>query len=508
MKLKFYLLTLCFSCIGLSWAQSLYTDVALEYGPHSVGFRHEMELDRSRAYERTMDFPDQLTFRQMPVSMWYPLSVTASANPVSIADYLRILKEEEEWESLPDEYIFSWFYYPETEAGKENTSKVTHAYRNGQHRDGQHPVVIYSPSYNASSVENFMLCEYLASKGYVVLSTPSRGSSSFRLEGGITRDAETQRRDLEFLVGYASTLPFVDLDRLFTIGFSFGGLSNVLFAMNNPHVDGVISLDGTIKYHPEVAQASPFYRPENFSIPFLHISQRDIPAAVMEADKIDPELGKNFTFFDSLNQAPAYHYQHTSLTHSCFSSFGVLFEPRDPRQDRPNAVINAGYADMCKLTAFTLAEMDAYRSLQHSWDHSGFADFAEADGLKLREVSMAHTKAFGFKDFFAQIKEAAFEDLPGLYEATRKEYPGFQVKENDLNTVGLQLVFAPSSREAGLDVFKFALTLYPESANLHDSIAEAYLHARMMDQAKQHFERSLALYPGNTNAVKRLKEFW
>ncbi|MEL7159193.1 MAG: dienelactone hydrolase family protein [Bacteroidota bacterium] len=486
--------------------QSLYQDLTLDYGPYAVGYAHRLETDRTRTYERPMDYADSLTFRPVPVSVWYPRVDTANATRVTILDYLRVLKEEEEWESLPDEYIFSWFYYPETPAAKQNAPAATHAYSDGEMLPGNHPVVIYSPSYNASSAENFVLCEYLASRGYVVFASPSRGARQRHLEGGTTRDAEAQWRDLDFLTGYAAHWPGADADRLFTVGFSFGGLSNILFAMNNPHVDGVISLDGTVKYHPEVPRASHHYREASFSQPFVHFSQKDIPAAVVEADKIDPELGKDFTFFKTLDRAPAYHFQFTDLTHGNFAAFGVLFEPRDPRQDKSNAVINAAYARLCTRTAITLDHMDAYRPTDAVWQSAKYPKAMAGDGVTLLETKVADTKAYTVPQFFALARKDTFTNLPRLYEEVQVRYPEFRLPEGDLNTLGLQLGFAPLTREEGIRIFKFALVLFPDSANLYDSLAEIYLYADRLTEAKAHFEKSLELDPGNGNARRRLRE--
>lgn len=349
---------------AMSSGQALYQNIQLDYGEHQVGFQHLVETDRTRPYDRVMDYDNSLSFRPMPISSWYPLTSAENLDRAQISDYTRVLKEEEEWESLPDAYFFSWFYYPETTAGKANLGQPTRAYRGGEVLVGKHPVVIYAPSYQASSAENFILCEYLASQGYIVLSTPSRGVDQRQMGPGTTAEAEAQLQDLNYLVGYASTLPNADLERLYTIGFSFGGFPSVLLAMRNRYVDGVISLDGTTQYHPEVLTASKFYQSDGLRVPFVHFTQKEAPDAVIREDKLDPDFGKPFVFFDSLRYAPSYHFQSKYLTHGNFSSMGVLFEPRDLRQEPAETQIIAGYADLCKRVATTLAAMDAYRPLK------------------------------------------------------------------------------------------------------------------------------------------------
>jgi len=487
-------------------AQSLYQNIDLAYGPQPVGYDHSLATDRTRPYDRTMDFANTLTFRPMPISRWYPLADEAGLERVRISDYTRVLKEEEEWETLPDEYFFSWFYYPETAAGKANISQFTHAFKGGEVQDGKHPVIIYAPSYQASSAENFILCEYLASQGYLVLATPSRGITQLRMGKGTTAEAEAQLHDLNYLVGHASTLPNADLDRIYTIGFSFGGFPSVLLAMNNRYIDGVISLDGTPQYRPEVLASTKFFREDGLRVPFVHFTQKEIPEQVLLEDKINPDFGKPFIFFQSLRQAPAYQFQAQHLTHGNFSSMGVLFQPRDKRQEPSEPEIIAGYAALCRQVKITLAAMDNYRALKADWNHADYLASSEKSELELLAHKTPNTKHYTMRDFADAMRKANYNLLKDVYFSVQKGHPEFQVKEGDLNTIGLQLAFAEKTREAGLRVFHFAISLFPDSGNLYDSLAEAYLMAGRKTEAKRYFERSLELNPENQNAVLRLRE--
>jgi len=47
---------------------------------------------------------------------------------------------------------------------------------------------------------------------------------------------------------------------------------------------------------------------------------------------------------------------------------------------------------------------------------------------------------------------------------------------------------------------------YPKSANVYDSLGEAYMQAGQKDLAIQNYEWSLKLDPGNQNAVDMLKK--
>ena len=290
------------ACPYLS-AQADYTESPLLYGQYPVGFDRHLATDSSRVYRRVQDYSERLQFRELPISRWYPAGEAGQVK-MRVGDYLQVLKEEEEWEELPAEFVLDWFYYPRNAVTEANSAYSTQAYRDAAPASGRYPVILYAPSYHASSSENFMLCEYLASHGYLVLAAPSRGAQTMQLTGGTAEDAGAQQRDLEYLFGFAARLAQADLDRVYTIGFSFGGLSNVPFAMHNRFVDGVISLDGSIKYNLAAAAALPGFDAAAVRVPFVHFRQKPIPQSVLQADGIDAELAGNFAFMDSLSVAP------------------------------------------------------------------------------------------------------------------------------------------------------------------------------------------------------------
>jgi dienelactone hydrolase len=71
---------------------------------------------------------------------------------------------------------------------------------------GHYPVLIYAPSDSSVSWENADLCEYLASHGYVILASPSMGTSTRDMTDDLD-GINAQARDISFLITYAKTLP-------------------------------------------------------------------------------------------------------------------------------------------------------------------------------------------------------------------------------------------------------------------------------------------------------------
>ena len=79
----------------------------------------------------------------------------------------------------------------------------------------------------------------------------------------------------------------------------------------------------------------------------------------------------------------------------------------------------------------------------------------------------------------------------------------FDVSQGQLNSLGYRLLGNNKTREA-IEIFKFIVSEYPESANAYDSLGEAFMKAGEKDLAIRNYEKSLELDPENENAKKKL----
>ena len=76
--------------------------------------------------------------------------------------------------------------------------------------------------------------------------------------------------------------------------------------------------------------------------------------------------------------------------------------------------------------------------------------------------------------------------------------------EIEVNGLGYQLM-GSGQLEAATRVFELNVESYPNSFNVFDSLAEAYMNAGETERAIDYYEKSLELNPGNNNAVKMLE---
>ncbi len=476
-------------------AQTSLKEIDLENGKFRVGFQHYLTSDSTRTYQRIYDWTNKSIPRPISVSIWYPSNeLSMEAEPMTVLDYLEILKEEEEWEYLPNEQILNWFEFPNTPANQSHLLEKATAFANLKHANGKFPVVVYAPGLQTSSIENFALAEYLASHGYLVISSPSRGSENRFFENDAGKNLETQARDIEFLIAELAKIPSANLDEIATMGFSFGGLANVLSQMRNDNIKAIVSLDGSIKYQYQTLKNSPFFDIEKVDVPFIHFAQRDIPEEVMLADQIDPRLNNEFEFYDSLTNSQAYSLKFHNLTHSYFTSLRILFEARDDRQDVSDVEIMESYKWM---SIYTLNFLEAFLK-----DNASSLKFIEnrptdngiREGLISKRSKKPQPKRFTFQDFNELAATQNYSDLIPLYETVLKEYPNLEIAEGPLNNLGLQLIFNPENSLKAINVFLLATHIYPESGNLYDSLAEAYLFIETIFSNIRNFRKVALTY--------------
>jgi len=500
------LFSLLFIFTNNTFGQVSPKDFNLEHGIYAVGFKNYQKIDATRTYKKVFNWSNSTISRPIPISVWYPATETTTTK-TTILSYLEIFKREEEWEHLPNEYLLNWFKFPQNTAhNKAILTHNTNAFIHSKAAKGTFPVIIYAPSLEASSIENFMLCEYLASHGYIVISSPSRGAETKNFIGKAPKNMEAQARDIEFLIQEILKFPNANTERIATMGFSFGGLSNVLAQMRNKHIKAIVSLDGTIRYDYKALKASPFHDITHVDVPFIHVAQKDIPEMVLKEEKIDPKLNSEFEFYDSLVHSDAYKLKFHDLTHANFSSFGILFRPRDKRQDKSDEKILASYT---LVSNYTLHFLNAYlkndqaslKFLQNTPEQNGISS-----AVLSKTSKKALEKQFTFENFNDLAAKQNYQDLKKLYKTLLKKHSNITLDEWKLNNLGLQLSFNPKTSSHGVLVFKFATHLYPNSANLFDSLAEVYVFRNDTKNAIINFKKSLALNSQNQNAIDRLKQ--
>jgi tetratricopeptide (TPR) repeat protein len=113
-------------------------------------------------------------------------------------------------------------------------------------------------------------------------------------------------------------------------------------------------------------------------------------------------------------------------------------------------------------------------------------------------------KRSGADALFTTIAEGGVEPALRQYVAL-KSSDEYYLTEQELNSLGYKLLAMKKVKEA-IEIFKLNVAAYPQSANVYDSLGEAYMTAGDRELAVSNYRRSLELDPRNTNAVEMLKK--
>ena len=103
-----------------------------------------------------------------------------------------------------------------------------------------------------------------------------------------------------------------------------------------------------------------------------------------------------------------------------------------------------------------------------------------------------------------QAASSGFDGLEQKLAAIRRQHGLSAPTEGDLNAWGYRLLGRQQPKQA-VAIFQLGVQLYPQAANGHDSLAEAYEADGAKARAITHYRRSLELDPGNTHATERLR---
>jgi pimeloyl-ACP methyl ester carboxylesterase len=316
---------------SLATAQSPPLWGKLPPGPHAVGFQAFWELDFSRRYnmtfeDKTIHAPGKAP-RPILITMWYPAKRPGTPKPMPQREYLEIQSADPRLAKFATKLA----EYERAVIAKEVMGKPaekltdrekplmnefldtpTSCIRDAPPVAGSFPLVIYHSGFGSSFEDNSVLCEFLASHGYVVLGSAFQEPSgtSFNVDG-----KEASARDMEFLIQCSRRLPSVDWNHIGIVGHSGGAQAALTFrAENNSAVDAVVSLDTTQDYY---GLADPRWK--DLTTTMIKNSRNVTGPVLMVAS---PHAF--FEMADSLTFARRYYLTVTGLDHNDFISQGGI----------------------------------------------------------------------------------------------------------------------------------------------------------------------------------------
>jgi hypothetical protein len=199
--------------------------------------------------------------RPILINVWYPAGKVGDAKRMPHRDYLNIFSDEPRLDKFSTKLAeFNRTVIATEVMGKPPKELTdpekrlldhlldtpTACVRNATPAEGKFPLVIYHSGHGSSFEDNSVLCEFLASHGFIVLGSAFQKPSgeSFGVDGG-----HTSAHDMEFLIASARQLPGADWNHVGVIGHSGGAHAALIFrAQSHCAADAIVSLDTTQDY--------------------------------------------------------------------------------------------------------------------------------------------------------------------------------------------------------------------------------------------------------------------
>jgi dienelactone hydrolase len=479
-------------------------------GAYGVGFRVVQQYDHTRVYQQKIDLTSGRMAsgeraRPLQTLIWYP-ATKAAGKQLQYGDYLRLAATETVFVRSGAEIDHALTAaveenYPNlsTEQRRTEMGQAMLATRDAPAISGKFPVLIYAPGSSSSAYENADLCEYLASHGYVVIATPSIGvntrSINLDLEG-----AEAQAGDIRFLAGYAATLAQADSAKIAVVGYSWGGLANVLAAARDDRIGALVDLDGSVRYYPEVVQAASYATPERLALPMLYLGSKPPNAEQMNRNKKLP----TYSLLNEMKYANVYDVTMYSMTHAGFQSESLRMGPEERFDDYTRDEAALGYQWMEK---YVLAFVDAYLKNDVSALHF-IANAPKANGvpnhLLSAEIHLAESAPPTLATLAAEFVNRNYTGLAEIYRDMNKKSPGFKPDERALISWGEPFLDQKRYPEA-IQIYELVNALYPDSPRAAFYLAMTYDRNHDSVHAIANYERVLGFWPDMADAKQSIE---
>lgn len=490
---------------------------SLKAGPYNIGFTCEWKLDYTRSWGQSDMVKEKYSIQQpygrpVRISIWYPASATASSKKMKMKDYLNINTHSPAAEKaqniitlkdIGDNHKGLKGLFSGDEKEYENfLNTASDAILNAPAiKSKKFPLLVYSLGQNNYTFENIILFEYLASSGFVVINVPHLGVNPRKdyLLVDEPLSFETQIRDLEFALSESLKLPYVDGSKIGAFGMSFGTIYSLLLAGRNSNIKALAGLDGTVMgglepYAYKYWQ-SPFYDSSNIKMPVLQLFRSD------HNDK---------SVMNSLDYSNRYLVQIDSLVHADFTSYPMFTR----------------YTSTHLLDTFALARRTpSYAAKMHQAicknvslffdqilnQHAKIIDgevLLQAEN-KNENISTQVIKGIvspNEEEFAKIILINGPDSAIAIYKRIKKENPGVSwLRQRRINRIGYEMIYNNKPHEA-IKIFQFNVAIFPESADVYDSLGEGYMIAGNKKLAIVNYEKSLELNPGNEGARKAIEK--
>lgn len=485
------------------------------WGPHAIGFKVVHLLDSSRSWSDGHDPLTGMPVTAMPerplqVLVWYP--ATAAGKPMVYDDYLALLASEDGAVNDPaliqrvvDGQIRAWAGADPVSSYQAIAAQPVHATTSATPAAGPFPLVIYAPSDSNPSFEDDVLCEYLASHGYVVISTSSRGAhlpymtnSQMPVDMANTR---AQAADIGVLIGQAGKLAAVDTNKIAVLGYSWGGMASAFAAATDDRIKLLVDLDGSVRYFPKLLAMAPDITPDRIHVPLLFFASQDDPLTPNKNDKPG-------SFIDRIQHADVTTVWLRDMQHDDLTSDSLRFGNDLPHGSATAQQRSEGYSWIAR---YTLAYLDAHFKNDQS-AQAFLGTRPETQGVPAGMFVMMHRASHGpapsLQDFAQHLSKVGFDHSTTVYADYHRAHPDFSLTPDQLEPWLYALIHLHDFQRA-LGLAQLETFITPQRTDAWMDLAYIDNILQQPVQALHAFRQVLRFDPRNTFAraqVQRLSK--
>ncbi len=431
---------------------------------YDVGFKYFKAIDNSRNYVIGHDTVN----RPMLIHFWYPSQNNSELKCMSFKDYIDLIairedfnKEQQDINNISNNFINAYLGFSKQQFGID-TSITTEEVLNSPVKAiykakpivGKFPLIIYAPSNSKSAVQNHIMCEYLASNGYRVVSIGSAGHETLKRYDQL-KATLAQVRDMEFIVKYISDSLKLNFTDIGLFGFSTGSMATIIYQMKTPEVKAVASLDGSHEYA--------FYFILN-KIEGFNFDKANTPYLMIANKYKDYSI---FPYYNSISVNDKYLYKMTAIDHNGFISYWQQFAMCG--KDSNANITTGSYTALCS----------SVNSFFNATLKSGI------DGSKEFEIQnneLIHKDSTDYRIIAKFLNQILQEGIDSSISGMKSNEILYKGKADMINVVGK--MFLGNENDIAIKIFTANTEIHPDSWESFYNLASSYKESNHIDAAK------------------------
>ncbi|MEJ0032775.1 MAG: redoxin domain-containing protein [Bacteroidota bacterium] len=501
------LISLCHQHV-IAQQKMLYPN--LEKGKYDIGYKTIIDFDYSRSYN--LSYPNDTSSskhdpRPIIINIWYPATITKKDKSMLYGDYIKIptqdvrlkpfIKRIEDY----NEKNSAFYMFYENDLNEEQKKKFTSQLnlpidvtRDATPLSEKFPLVIYHAGLGGTLNDNTILCEYLASHGFVVVTGAFQGNNYKEVD--LDWDLERSTKDLDFMLNRIKNLPFIDFTKIAAIGHSFGAQAVLAYRTEDfSPVSWLIIIDTTMDYSVDA-------KPDDFGaltkVLYDKIENLNVPTLVFA----NPQA--TFRVVDSLQYSDR-TYCTLEMEHNDFTSLTSLSKRNGLLKRNDSDTVWNKYTlvvDYClsflKSNIFDDKSAKQFISSEHPFTHVVEIPKGKKLGIKIPDYS-----DFSKPPTTIQLEKMLFEKK---FEVVNKIFDLYPTTWSQDDIVDMGYIVKKRDVDIAIFLFKKNVELHPESWTFWDRLGEAYMVKGEKASAIKSYEKSVELNPKNDNGIKMIEK--